>query len=411
MKTKVIRIHNPMAALPAFWFKGIEAYSTRAMVCPNGITIVADCKNPQLLKESHQYLRELGLGPQELIIVKTPENGDLYQAIIDESNIAEIVDLVTTQGYKIEFFCTRSNIESNFLSRLGLKWTDVVSLPSNLADKWNNKAELREKIGKENGLNHLFPDYCIVNNKKELLKEFEKMLKRYKRVVIKPPLWASGLGMICGDNISIAQRYILQYRDFPVGTIIERFLANHVAMSIVTRFENGQIIDRWFTEQKCCQNDSSITYNGFIIGNTPRVTKMDEKWMEDATLPFYDIICKECPSLTGIINFDCLRAGNERFILECNARVTFSTYIQEIRKVLGYDKTYLVSRVNPRVKSFKELTNLLDNLLLKDSKQPGGIIPFGIGCLQSAGYCYFIAVAEKYTSAMGLITRARLKIE
>lgn len=418
---KVIRIHNPMMALPSFSFNGIEAYSTRAMSLCGGITIVADCGNPDLLQSTHEYLRHLKLGPEELVLVRAPENGDLYQAIADnETWRLRIVDLAQNRGYKIEFFCTRANIEETFIHSLGLDWNDVVSHPSALADVWNDKSRLR-LIAAAHELEHLFPAHCVVNNAQELERCVQQMLEQYPELVVKRPLWASGLGMVFGNDATIAERYRIQHQGVPNGTIVERSLgASHISMSVVTQFEDGQVIDRWFTEQECPQRDGSVIHEGSILGDMPQVNRFDAEWMEKATAPLYRLISRDYPRLTGIVNFDCLRYGDERFVLECNARVTFSTYIQGIRKTLlsargavsrQHEATCLVRKIVPRqVRDFETMRATLGSTLLTDPSQTG-VIPIVLGCLATAGYCYFVAVANSYQETLEIMADARTKLE
>jgi hypothetical protein len=420
---KVIRIHNPMMALPSFSFGGIEAYSTRAMSLCGGVTIVADCGNPDLLLAAHEYLRRLGLGPDELILVRVPENGDLYQAILDNESLrARLITLVQNDGYKIEFFCTRNNIEETFICDLGLDWREVISHPSALADIWNDKSRLR-LIARANGLESLFPAHCVVNDEQELDRCVRQMLHQYPELVIKRPLWASGLGMVFGNDASIIGRYCEQHRGVPAGTIVERSLgAEHLSMSIVTEFDDGRIIDRWFTEQECPQQDGSIVYEGSILGDMPQVNVRDMDWMEQATAPLYELIRTEHPYLTGVVNFDCLRYNDERFVSECNARATFSTYVHKLRRallsaravVLGSqtsEATCLVRKVVPRsARDFESLRTILGSTLLTDPRQTG-VIPIALGCLATAGYCYLVAVADSYLRTLEIMAEARIKLE
>jgi len=420
---RVIRIHNSMMALPSFSFRGIEAYSTRAMSLCGGITIVADCGNSDILLSAHEYLYRLGLGPDELILVRTPENGDLYQAILNNENLcSRIITLIQNNGYKIEFFCTRNNIEETFIHNLGLDWHDVISHPSALADIWNDKSKLR-LIAQVNGLESLFPAHYVVNNKQELDCRVQQMLSQYPELVIKRPLWASGLGMVFGNDTTIIDRYCAQHHGVPVGTIIERSLgAGHLSMSIVIKFNEGRIVDKWFTEQECPQRDGSIVYEGSILGDMPQVTIKDMDWMKQATAPLYKLILREHPYLTGVVNFDCLRYGDERFVLECNARVTFSTYVHEIRRVLLSAKdvafgrqtseaTCLVRKVIPvTARNFESLCTILGSILLTDPRQTG-VIPIVLGCLVTAGYCYLVAVGNSYTMARGIMAEAYTKLE
>lgn len=412
-----------MSALPSFSFKGIEAYSTRAMILRGGITIVADCGNSNLLLFAHKYLQHLGFGPDKLILIKTSEDGDLYQAILNDKGLcARISDFIRNEGYKIEFFCTRNNIEEKFVSSLGLNWDDVISHPSSLADIWNNKSVFRS-IVKSHELEHLFPAYCIVNNAQELDHCVIKMLYKYPELVIKRPLWASGLGMVFGDDSTITERYISQHQGVPADTIIERALgADSISMSIVTMFDKGQITDRWFTEQECSRRGDSIIHEGLILGDMPNVSIHDTDWMEQVTVPLYKLVLRDHPQLTGIVNFDCLRHDNERFILECNARITFSTYLQEIRRVLllargivpgnGISEvTCLIGKiVIGQDCSFEFLQTALGQTLLTDQNQ-SGVIPIVLGCIPNVGYFYCVAIADSYKDALGIMNDARMKLK
>jgi hypothetical protein len=298
----------------------------------------------------------------------------------------------------------------------------VISHPSTLADVWNNKSQLRA-IARIHQMERLFPDYEMIGTALELKQCVQNMLRQYPEVVIKRPLWASGLGMVFGNDVVIAERYLAQNDGVPAGTIVERSLGvDHLSMSIVIRFDDGQIVDQWFTEQECPQRDGSVVHEGSILGDMPSVTIADRKWMEQATTPLYDLIRKEHPRLTGIINFDCIRWQEERFILECNARVTFSTYVQEIRRTLlaergiayGYqvaEASCLVRKVIPKsARDFESLRLALGPTLLVDPSR-SGVIPIVLGCLTTSGYCYLVAVADSYKETLVVMAEAKTKLE
>jgi len=420
---KILRIHNPMAALPGFGFKGIEAYSTRAMTDSGGVTVVADCGGAESLRATHGYLREVGLGPEELVMVKAPMNGDLYQAIRESGALTNLVrQLVLDEHYKLEFFCTREDIEHEFVADLGLDWGHVISHPSTLADFWNNKTSVRE-IARENGLEGVFPTHKVVRDTVELDETVREMLAEHGEVVIKRPMWASGLGMVFGTKADIVERYIVHHGGVPKGTIVERSLGvKHTAMSIVVRFDGGRAVDRWFTEQECPIGDGSVSHEGSVLGDMPNVTRVDTNWMMEATAPFYQLVARSHPRLTGIVNFDCIRAGEERFIVECNARVTFSTYVHGIRRAVLAARgikdhtrtsaaTCIVGKVTPRTaRDFNAVKSALGPTILKNLRQPG-VVPIVLGCLSTAGYCYLVAVGDTYGEAFDLMKEARTKLE
>jgi len=143
--------------------------------------------------------------------------------------------------------------------------------------------------------------------------------------------------------------------------------------------------------------------------------------MEEATAPLYDLIRRDYPPITSIVNFDCLRYGDERFITECNARITFSAYVQEIRRTLlsaraialdhqVTEDTCLVRKITlSSTRDFESLRVALGSTLLTDPSQTG-IIPIVLGCLATAGYCYFVAVADSYQDALEVMAEARMKL-
>lgn len=415
MNNRKIRIHNPMAALPGFTFPGIEAYSTRAMTDCGGLTIIADCHNRKLLEEVGDYYQQLGLGPRELIFVRTSPDGDLYQAIIDDEVISsKVVQLVKQEDYKIEFFCTRDSIEIDFLDQLGLSWSDTISHHPIVADFWNNKANLRLKASTE-GLKHLFPEHHIVQNEHELLWAVISILNQYPEVIIKKPLWASGQGMLFGNDVSVVRHFCDHYGVVP-GTIVERSLgAEHLPMSIVTQFYDGQVVDQWFTEQQCSLHDEVVSFEGFIIGDLPQATGDDLAWLRTESTKLCDLVLRYNPHLTGILNFDCLRLGKERFVLECNARLTFSSYIQEVRRSLvssGYpfDNCCLVNRADiTGITDFSSLRNKLGDTLF-DFSRGQGVIPITIGCLPTSNYCYLLAVSRSYQATLQVMNDAKSKL-
>ena len=439
MNRKVVRIHNPQAALPSckkvricnnktsnpgFSFPGIEAYSTRSMTDRGGVTIVADCGNARSLRVAHAYYRSIGLGPDDLVLVSAPD-GDLYQAILhDEMLCRMITRLVREEGYKIEFFCTRDSFELDFLREIGLDWTDTVSHPPELSGRFNNKAWLR-KWATVHKFGHLFPSHRIVRSKTKLVRWARKMLRQHREIVIKPPAWASGSGMVFGSDMSVVELYMKQFGGVvPDGTIIEESLgAGHQAMSIVVRFHRGTEVDRWWSEQECPQKDSSVVHEGSILGSMPHVTGEDVIWMNEATAPLYALLLEEYPNLTGIINFDCARDRNgNRYILECNARVTFSTYLHDIRVAIRQqiliavtpvdyaEATCLVRKVVPtKARDFDAVAQVLGSSLLTNSRGPG-VIPIVLGCLSTSGYCYLVAIGNWYSEVIQIMAEARQKL-
>ncbi len=367
-------------ALPGFSFPGIEAYSTRAMTDVGGITIVADCGNKESLLDALEYYNSIGLGPEELLFVNAP-NGDIYHSILKDKELKREIFSLASEGHKIEFFCTRGDIESNFIKSLGLDWSDTVSLPGRFADRWNNKSNLR-RVAIKNNLDYLFPVFSIIENGNIDL----GITKRFAEVVVKPPLWASGQGMVFGSGPGVIDEYRSLHGKIPKDTIIEESLGEHTPMSVVARIKKGAVVDKWYTEQHCPRSGNFVSHTGSVLGDMPNITKQDQCWMDSILNAFLKVMVKENPTITGIVNFDCAKNNKGHYVLECNSRVTFSTYIRGIQRVMG-NRTCIFHRLETSARSFKDLK-------LKDD-----IIPIVPGCLNS-GYCYIVVVADSYSEAI-----------
>lgn len=409
----IVYIHNAMQALRNFTFTGIEDYAARALTNTGGIAVI-----PTGLSEIENmvsYYNSIGIGVDGVWEVTVDEYGDLYPALVEDIQASALREYVR-KGYVIEFFNTRTGMEERLIETIGLDWNEnVISIPSSIADIGNDKACVRN-IARHLGLNGLFPPHRIVSNATELESAFRTIVSEYGAVVIKPPSWASGLGMAFGSEKETIDRFIAGYSGSLENVIVERSLgADHSSMTIVKRFIEGIEVDSWVTTQDCLLSDGAVSHVGSILGDIPTITDQDRAWMQSATAPLYQHFLMCHPRLTGIINWDCIRsASGERFVLEGNFRVTFSTYIREIQRSLAvecfrekHEPTCCMQKVTPHesIRSFADLRKALGDALFAGSAA-SGVVPIVMPCLPRSGYCYLVAVGADYTQSIGALRTA-----
>ncbi len=411
MNSDIIYIHNAMQALEDFTFPGIEDYASRALTNSGGIAVIAESPHmsEKALRGLLEYYKSIGLGVDGYISLPVGTTGDLYPGLRNEGAAKSIRGLVQ-EGYKIEFFNTRSGMEEKVVAGLGLNWdAHVLSISSKLADYGNNKAHVR-RLAQELKLPDLFPPHRIVSGLQDLRGAFHAMRSRYGEVALKLPAWASGLGMVFGNSDDALARFATEHERRLKDIIVEQSLgANHVSMTIVKRFIEGKQVDSWITNQDCLQDNGGISHVGSVLGELPFVTKDDAAWMQSATAPLYAYILEKHPRLTGVINWDCIKGEQgERYVLEGNFRVTFSTYIRSIQLSLARARgslpdsvTCIVQRVYPdkKISSFAHLRDALGESLLYNAES-AGVIPIVLPCLSRNGYCYFVAAGTSYAEAL-----------
>lgn len=410
MSKQTIYIHNAMQALPGFWFNGIEDYATRALTQNGGVAVI-----PSGLSEIDvllSYYHSLGIGVDDVIELPVDERGDLYPSLYMEDAV-DTLRYFIRHGFVIEFFNTRDGMEEMVITRLGLDWdVHTVSLPSSIAMIGNNKALVR-LIAECIGCYGLFPPHVFANSEEDLFKIFARMVQHYGHVVIKPPSWASGLGMIFGHDIGALERFRENYSGPLHNIIVEQAISPHQSMTIVKQFVCGAEVDSWVTTQDCLLRDGSVSHIGSVLGDIPLLTEGDRAWMQAATAPLYHHFLAMRPRLTGTINWDCIKAPDgRRYILEGNFRVTFSTYIRDIQRTLAHTRdgktpTCCMRKVEPDsdIRTFADLTKRLGEALLRDPCA-SGVIPIVVPCLPRSGYCYFVAVGSDYDEATSAMQNA-----
>lgn len=393
-----------MQALPGFWFKGIEDYATRALTQSGGVAVI-----PSGLTEIDtilSYYRSLGIGVDDVIELPADERGDLYPSLHTEE-ATDAIRYLIRRGFVIEFFNTRDGMEERVIARLGFNWdTYTVSLPSSIAMIGNDKAMVRI-IAEHIGCNELFPPHAFANSEEDLVETFERMVRHYGQVVIKPPSWASGLGMVFGRDASALEQFKKNYSGPLHNLIVEQDISPNQSMTIVKQFVCGIEVDSWVTTQDCLLRDGAVSHIGSVLGEIPLLTEGDRVWMQAATEPLYQHFLAMRSKLTGTINWDCIKASDgRRYVLEGNFRVTFSTYIRDIQRTLAYLRggrtpTCCMRKVepDPTIRTFAELTQRLGTALLRDSCA-SGVIPIVVPCLPRSGYCYFVAVGVDYEEAL-----------
>ncbi len=432
---KTLYIHNARRALPWFTFPGIHFYPDRTLSLDEGQTVLSTGLEDGVARGQFAYYRSIGIGPDHIIEVPAHRfDGDLYQAVLNTPGaVRHVRRLVFDQGFKIQFFCTRmpvigeaadltTGFEESFIRDLGMVWDEhVLSLPSQIADIGNSKAAVRRIATSDlNGSSQFLP-HKISKTGIGLVQAAWEMKKEHGRIIVKLPNWASCLGMVANPSPAELARFMWHHRSRLSDVIVEPWMgADHVAMSVLVRYENGYEVDRWHTEQLCeSHEDGTISLNGNVLSpNLENVTKEDIDWLNKSADAMNARILARKSNLTGLICWDGLRdSDGERWLLEGNARETFTSYVRSMQRALsrqiGYIPTCLLYKVHPKnILSFSEIKRRLDSDLYGPIRRCG-VIPMMIRCQLGAGqpYFYCVAVGKSVQHASAIMGRAKIVLE
>ncbi|HTM68912.1 MAG TPA: hypothetical protein VL426_06470, partial [Candidatus Binatia bacterium] len=319
-EASMIRIHDLTTGFDGLNVPGIPYYADRALVL-RGTAFVSD--GP--IDEHLAYLKDVDVGANEVVRL------DSERLVGDLAAREEARRLVVERakgGSLLQFFSVTGH-EERLLENLGLDWSHAYSAPLAVTREANDKAELR-RLAATLGLAGHFPRFrvCRPSDASAVYGMVGALMNDgCDFVVLKRPDLASGDGMKlverCRNWADHVDPYLAAHAN--AREIIVEAGYEHVPMSVQWEIGADGPSFACATAQLI---DESFTHCGNILasGELPDVTAVDVAEMRRMSEPFVRHYWSR--GFRGICGFDFLRAVRDgrRFMLECNGRVTATTY-------------------------------------------------------------------------------------
>lgn len=374
----MIRIHDLTTGFEGLSVPGIPFYADRALML-RGTALVRSGPIDDYLA----YLRDVDIGPSE--VIRLDSDRLVADLATNEGVRAAVLDRVR-QGRKLQFFSVTSREEA-LLDSLGLDWSCVYGAPPRIGAEANDKAELR-RLGERLGLTHSFPRHriCGARDTGAVYGAVGTMLAgdECDFVVLKRPDLASGDGM----------RLVERRRDWL--ETVHPYLAQHVAareIIVEAGFRHVPMSAQWeigadgpsFACATAQLIDSAFVHLGNVLssGELPSVSADDVDAMRRMSEPFVRDYWSR--GFRGICGFDFLRAERDGrlYMLECNGRVTATTYANGIAREVAHRRdgwAIVMTNVSAAssVRTFDDVRRFLGPALF-DGRQ--GALPFNLRCL------------------------------
>ncbi|HTK05325.1 MAG TPA: hypothetical protein VL500_07085 [Candidatus Eisenbacteria bacterium] len=372
----MIRIHDLTTGFDGLNVPGIPFYADRALVL-RGTAIVS--AGP--IDEHLAYLKDVDIGANEVVRLDT---GRLVADLAAREDARRIVVERARSGSLLQFFSVTGH-EERLLDSLGLDWSHTFSAPAAITREANDKAALR-RLGERLGSPHVFPRHrvCRPSDTGRVYGMVGELMRSDADfVVLKRPDLASGDGMKLVERCRDWLRHVDPYLAHHAGAaeIIVEAGYEHVPMSVQWELGHDGPSFACATAQLI---DESFTHSGNILssGELPDVTAADVADMRRMSEPFVRHYWDQ--GFRGICGFDFLRSKDgRRFMLECNGRVTATTYANGIAREVARrtpDWSLVMSNVpaSPAVRSFADVRDRLGRRLFDGTK---GVLPFNLRCL------------------------------
>jgi hypothetical protein len=376
----MLRIHDLKTGFENLNVAGIAYYADRALILP-GTALVQD----GAIDGHLEYLADVGIGANAVIRAGT---GDIVRDMADDGPAREAILSRVAAGDKIQFFCSTPH-EERLLARLGLGWESTFSAPVGVTREANDKASLR-RLGLALGRADAFPPHRVVRPADGPGATYAAVGWLMNDVpcdfvVLKRPDLASGDGMKLVERtrewLPYVDAYLAQHSLAPEIIVEAGF--EHVPMSIQWEVHDDGPRYACVTAQLI---DETFGHLGNVIANgeLPDVDARDAATMRRMSDPFVRHYWER--GFRGVCGFDFLRAKNtgETFMLECNGRVTATTYALGLaRQVAARVPSWAVMMTNvsapSSVRSFEDIRRGLGRRLFDGRK---GALPFNVRCLQ-----------------------------
>lgn len=377
----MIRIHDLTTGFETLSVPGIPFYADRALLL-RGTALVRSGPIDDFLA----YLRDVDVGPSEVVRL---DSDRLVEGLAANADVrAAVLDRVA-RGSKLQFFSVTAREEA-LLDSLGLDWSHVYGAPPRIGAEANDKAELR-RLGARLGYVSAFPAHriCGAQDNGAIYAAVGTLMagNACDFIVLKRPDLASGDGMRRVERrldwLEEVHPYLVEHA--AAREIIVEAGFHHVPMSVQWELGADGPSFACATAQLI---DEAFVHLGNVLasGELPCVSADDVDAMRRVSEPFVRDYWSR--GFRGICGFDFLRAERDGrlYLLECNGRVTATTYANGLARELSARRdewAIVMTNVSaaPQVRSFGDVRRLLGSSLF-DGRQ--GALPFNLRCLTLA---------------------------
>lgn len=370
----MFRIHDVMSGWDGLDLPGLPYYADRALIL-SGTAVVRDGAIDDYLA----YLTGVGIGAGRVFRVA---HDWLVRAAADDPEVVAAIADHVRRGGKLQFFSATA-CEQRLLGMLGLDWSETFSAPPDLTAYASCKAELR-RLGAELGMTEAFPRHRLCRAKADVHGAVRDILSgRCDFAVLKRPDLASGDGMALVPR-GRTERAVEDYWNRHAGReIIVEAGHEHVPMSVQWEIHDAGPAFVGATAQLI---EEPFTHCGNVIASAglPDVSAGDVRKMKRLSLPF--VRRYRGLGYRGVCGFDFMRTRSDGhlYLLECNGRVTASTYAIGVARQITErlpDWAIVMSNIKTAgsVRTFAEVRRRLGDSLYGGLT---GVLPFNVRCLE-----------------------------
>ncbi|MFC1639045.1 hypothetical protein ACFL26_02115 [Patescibacteria group bacterium] len=401
----MLRIHDIVTRWKGLYLPGVELYADRALVL-SGAAVVQDGPIDGYLG----WLREVGIGPDE--VVRVPGQSPVAEIMGDLRLRRRVRELAERYG-SVQFFYTTEQ-EERLVEALGLGPERAFSPPQAIGDEASCKVAIR-RLADGLGLRRHFPFHviCRAFPWEAYAAVYAVMCGDCDFVVLKAPDLASGDGMVRIDRtLDWPMRTLDFLARFAGREIIVEAGYRHVPMSV--QWELGSAGPRLaFAADQLIEGDFTHVGNVVSTGALVHVSSDSARCMAEMSAPFARSYWER--GYRGVCGFDFMLLPDGRlFLLECNGRVTATTYcwgvVRQLRGRTG-DVAVAMSRIRPRgpFASFDALSRELGGSLFDGER---GVLPFNVRCLElERPECSVCCVAGDAEGARLLLEETRRRVQ
>lgn len=420
VNSQIVRMHQPY--YPDLFLAGKNLYADRALLL-SGTAIVSSGDDDFAAYLS--YLSEVGIGAKEVIQVP---GEDLYAALLEKEEIIERLRGLLTAGGKLEFF-NSSLAGERLLQKFGLCWGDTLSPLPGVASFFDNKVYLRTLAG-ELQCGQVFPPHILCASGRRIHQDIDILevgiWKRFRQkcdfLILKRPDLASGAGMIKlrtdSPELLKAQlkAYFAKYGEEKPFILEAGY--EHTPVFIVWNIEASGARVLAITKQilnERFEHEGNIVSSGDISG----ISGEDRLAIIAKTAPF--IWPMQGRGYRGVCGFDLMKTNNGMiFALECNARLTASSYAAGVGAQIEADcglpwAIYMCDVYPAGINGFKDLVSVLSagdgrKSVLFD--RYSGVLPLNVRCLGlPKPKCGLMCIGENEAEAKKFFDEAVSRIE
>jgi len=327
------------------------------------------------------WLDEVGLAPDE--IIRIPDSC-MFAGLKRQPELMDKLAELFAQGFRPMFFHT-TELEAEFVERMGLAWNQTASCDPMIADLFGHKDFVR-RTADALGCPKAFPPHIIVHPPwdtdtiTEAVHEVRRMARDLgmRHVMVKRTDLVSGEGMLRTTSPQF-RPFLSQNRRHPL--IVEVEIDPHVPISNQWFVQDGKAVYVGASRQI----QDGYVHKGNIMASFDRVLP------EDVLLNLHRLtktLVGHAVSMgyNGVLGFDAVW-NQERgllYLTEANARVTASTYPLKVAHRLGFTTWSIANQVivpAPWFETFNSVRGALGPMLYNPRRQKG-VIPYMLGALK-----------------------------